>query len=190
MSAPPSQREAASQRLREHPDVVDAVTFRTRQRDPAQQVVAVVPGPLASVVDLRDHLWDALAPADLPDLLVAVPELPRDPAGAIDTGRIEQEALDQPGSCTFRPVVTASEQAIAAVWREVLGRARIGADDNFLDLGGDSMTAALLLDQTNERLGVELTLADLLGAPSLAALAEIVDRAARVGTAETVDGAE
>jgi acyl carrier protein len=175
MSAPSSEREVASTWLRDHPDVIDTVTFRTRRRRPEQQVIVVVPGPLANVVDLRDHLWDTLSPTDLPDLLVTVPELPRDPAGAVDTGRIEADALDQPSRCTFRPVSTPTEQAIAAVWSEVLGRARIGADDNFLDLGGDSMTAALLLDRTNERLGVELTLADLLAAPSLAALAETID---------------
>lgn len=178
MSAPPSELETAAKLLREHPDVVEATTFRTREREPALTVVAVVPGPLASVVDLRDHLWDTLAPAELPDALVTLGELPRDATGAVDPGRLEADALDQPGTCTFRPARTPTEVAIAAVWSEVLGRARVGADDNFLDLGGDSMTAALLLDLTNERLGVALSLGDLLAAPSLAALAETVDSAA------------
>lgn len=175
MSAPSSALEAASATLREHPDVVEAVTFLTRERDPALRVVAVVAGPLTSPVDLRDHLWDALPPADLPDLLVAVPDLPKDGSGAVEVGQIESGALDQPGACTFRPPRTPTEVAIAGVWRNVLGRAHVGADDNFLDLGGDSMTAALLLDLTNEQLGVDLSLGDLLAAPSLAALAETVD---------------
>jgi fengycin family lipopeptide synthetase D len=173
MTAPLSQ-DVASDLLRDHPDVLDSITFYSPGAEPARRVAAVVLGPLASVVDLRDHLWETLAAADLPDLLVAVPELNRDPAGAVDTAPIEA-SLDQPGTCTFRPPATPTEQALAAVWREVLGRGRIGADDNFLDLGGDSMTAALLLDLTNERLRLELTLGDMLAAPSLAALAESID---------------
>jgi len=173
MTAPLSQQDA-SDLLRNHPDVVDTITFST-QREPVRRVAAVVLGPVASVVDLRDHLWDTAAHADLPDLLVPMRELPREPAGEVDTVQIEAEALDRPGNCTFRAPGTQTEQAVAAVWREVLGRARISADDNFLDLGGDSMTAALLLDLTNERLGVELSLGDMLAASSLAALAHIID---------------
>lgn len=157
-----------------HPDVVDSITFSTT-REPVRRVVAVVLAPGASVVDLRDHLWDTVDPEDLPDALVELPDLPRDAAGEVDTAAIEAEALDRPGTWTFRPLTTPTEEAVAAVWREVLGRSRIGADDNFLDLGGDSMTAALLLDQTVDRLGVDLTLGELLSAASLAALAELID---------------
>lgn len=171
---PPLSRQAASDLLGEHPDVVNSITFSTRT-EPPRRIAAVVLGPVASVVDLRDHLWDTLAPEDLPDLLVALPELPCNPSGEVDTARIEAEALNRPGTCTFRSPATPTEQAVAAVWREVLGRARISADDNFLDLGGDSMTAALLLDLTNERLAVQLTLADMLTARSLAALADTID---------------
>jgi acyl carrier protein len=173
MSAPPSALDALAQALRDREDVVDAVTFRTS--DGTRTVAAVVPGPLASLADLRDQLWDTLPAEQLPDVLVAVSELPRDEDGAVATDRIEAEAVDQPGTYTFRPVESATEIAIAEVWREVLGRARIGADDNFLDLGGDSMTAVLLLDRTNERLGTGLTLTDLLAAASLRELAANID---------------
>lgn len=173
MSSPPSVLDALTQALRDHADVVDAVTFRTS--DGTRTVAAVVPGPLASLVDLRDQLWDTLPAEQLPDALVAVSELPRTEDGAVATDRIEADALDQPGTFTFRPVESPTEVAIADVWREVLGRSRIGADDNFLDLGGDSMTAALLLDLTNDRLGTGLTLTDLLAAASLRDLAASID---------------
>ena len=124
-AAPPPP--AAPDLIADHPDVVNSITFSTT-REPARRVTAVVLAPGASVVDLRDHLWDALAPADLPDALVALPDLPRDAAGEVDTAAIEAEALDRPGTWTFRPLTTPTEEAVAAVWREVLGRSRIGAD--------------------------------------------------------------
>jgi hypothetical protein len=164
MSAPLSELDTAAKLLREHAGVTGAAALRTPD---GRRVLAVVPGLATAPVDLRDHLWETLDPADLPDVLVAVDVLPADAAG-LDT--------EGPGSHTFRAPSTPTEEQLAEIWTETLGRARVGADDNFLDLGGDSMTAALLLDLTNERLETGLTLGDLLSSPSLAAVAETVDR--------------
>jgi acyl carrier protein len=165
MSAPLSDLDTATKLLREHPGVTGAAALHGPD---GQRVLAVVPGLATAPVDLRDRLWDSLDPADLPDVLVAVDVLPDDGA-ALDT--------QGPGSHTFRAPSTPTEERLAGIWAETLGRDRVSADDNFLDLGGDSMTAALLLDLTNERLQTALTLGDLLSAPSLAAVAETVDRA-------------
>jgi hypothetical protein len=175
MNAPLFELDAVSSLLREQPGVAEVAAFRTATREPPLRVVAVVREPFGGVADIRDELWEGLPSGELPDVLVMLPALPRNESGDVDTGRIERDALDQPGSCTFRVPGTATEVALAAIWGEVLGRARIGADDNLLDLGGDSMTAALLLDLTNERLGVDLSLDSLLGAASLAVLARQVD---------------
>lgn len=177
MDVSTSELDAAEAVLRDHPDVREVATFRTSTREPALRVAAVVPEPVGSPVDIRDHLGTALSAESLPDVLLTVPELPRSAGGAVDTGRLEREALDRPGSgYTFRTPETATEVELAAIWSEVLGRARVYADDSFLDLGGDSMTAVLLLDLTNERLGVDLPLDELLDAPSLSALAASIDK--------------
>ncbi|WP_433073299.1 phosphopantetheine-binding protein [Dactylosporangium sp. CA-052675] len=164
MSAPLSGLDIAAETLREHPGVTEAAALLAPD---GRRILAVVPGLATAPVDLRDHLWATLGAADLPDVLVAVDALPADAAG-LDT--------EGPGSHTFRAPSTPTEEDLAEIWAETLGRERVAADDNFLDLGGDSMTAALLLDLTNERLETGLTLGDLLSAPSLAAIAETVDR--------------
>lgn len=165
MSAPLSELDTAAKLLREHPGVTDAAALHTPD---GRRVLAVVAGLATAPVDLRDQLWATLDAADLPDVLVAVDTLPADGAD-LDT--------EGPGSHTFRAPSTPTEETLAGIWAETLGRDRVAADDNFLDLGGDSMTAALLLDLTNERLGTELTLGELLAAPSLAAVAGLVERA-------------
>ncbi|WP_426502050.1 phosphopantetheine-binding protein [Dactylosporangium sp. McL0621] len=164
MSAP-VDLDTAAKVLREHPGVTAVAPLRGPD---GRRILAVVPGLATAPVDLRDQLWDAVDPAELPDVLVVVDALPAD-AAALDT--------EGPGSHTFRRPSTPTEEDLAEIWAETLGRTRVAADDNFLDLGGDSMTAALLLDLTNERLETDLTLGDLLSAPSLAAVAGLVDRA-------------
>lgn len=164
--------------LRDHPNVRAVATFTTSGREPALRVAAVVPDPVNAAADLRDHVAETVEPSALPDLLLAVPDLPHGADGTVDTARIERDLLDVPGAgFSFRAPATATEVELAAIWSEVLGRPRVFAGDNFLDLGGDSMTAVLLLDLITERLGVDLPLDDLLAAPSLSALAEGVDAA-------------
>jgi acyl carrier protein len=177
MGVPPSGPDAVDSMLREHPNVRAVATFQTATRDPVLRVAVVVPEPVSATVDIRDYLGAALAPPALPDVLLGLPELPRGAGGAVDTGLIERDLLDRLGSgFTFRVPQTATEVDLAAIWGEVLGRPRVYAGDNFLDLGGDSMTAVLLLDLINERLGVDLPLEELLAAASLAALADLIDK--------------
>ncbi|QRN99308.1 amino acid adenylation domain-containing protein [Archangium violaceum] len=67
------------------------------------------------------------------------------------------------------------EQRVAALWRERLGVAHIGRDDNFLDLGGNSLMAAQLLTQLRETFGVQLPLSDLFEATTIATLSARIE---------------
>jgi acyl carrier protein len=63
------------------------------------------------------------------------------------------------------------EAALAEIWREALHMDRIGVEDDYTDLGGDSYDAAVIFAMIEERLGIHLTLSTLVGAPTVAALA-------------------
>jgi len=63
------------------------------------------------------------------------------------------------------------EQALAALWSELLGVRRIGARDSFFDLGGNSLVALRLFAAIRKRFGVTLPLATLFEAPTIAGLA-------------------
>ncbi|MVZ56343.1 hypothetical protein GP891_24205, partial [Escherichia coli] len=65
------------------------------------------------------------------------------------------------------------EQTIAAVWREVLGRDRIGRDDNFFELGGDSILSLQIIARLRKR-GVVLTPKQVFAQQTIAALAGVV----------------
>lgn len=65
------------------------------------------------------------------------------------------------------------EQAIAAIWEELLGASRIGRDDNFFELGGHSLLAVQLLSRISEQFGVDIGLATIFQTPDLRQLSEI-----------------
>lgn len=73
------------------------------------------------------------------------------------------------------------ERSLAEVWREILGGPPVRRWEGFFERGGDSRTALRLAERLRERLGVELPLADLLAAPTLAGLAEAIERRQREG---------
>ncbi|OAB55726.1 hypothetical protein AY599_17950 [Leptolyngbya valderiana BDU 20041] len=84
--------------------------------------------------------------------------------------RLEQTSSAPTGSTT--PL----EDTLAALWRELLGVQTVGRADNFFDLGGHSLLACRLVARLRRRLAVELPVAAVFEAPSLAGMAERVQR--------------
>jgi NAD(P)-dependent dehydrogenase (short-subunit alcohol dehydrogenase family)/acyl carrier protein len=68
------------------------------------------------------------------------------------------------------------EQAIAAVWQQVLGMAEVGVNDNFFELGGHSLLATQLRNHLHEVVRVDLPLRDLFDKPTVAGVAELVEK--------------
>ncbi len=77
-----------------------------------------------------------------------------------------------------RPYVeprTPTERILAQIWREALSVDRIGMDDRYFDLGGDSLVAANIFSQIEAKLGIYLPMTVLDNAPTIAQLAPQVD---------------
>ena len=108
-----------------------------------------------------------------PSAWVMLARLPLTPSGKLD-----RDALPAPPAASrrvpLRPCADETEARLAGLWSAVLGRAGIGADDNFFDLGGQSLLAMRLLARIAAALGVTLTLRDLFEAPTVAGMAERV----------------
>lgn len=171
MNLPLHRESSLESQLVGDEDIADAVSFRSAD---GLAVVAVVPTDFCTAVDIRDRVRERLDGEELPDRVIVVPAFPRDEDGSIQVDRIvdEPEAM----AAGFAAPGTPTEISLSELWCETLDRGWVGADDAFGDLGGDSMSALVLLDLIGERLGVEVTFDDLLGTSSLRSLAELVDQ--------------
>lgn len=69
-----------------------------------------------------------------------------------------------------------AEAGLARVWEDVLALAPIGVDDDFFDLGGDSLRAFALIAAIKRDRGVSLKPRDLFDAPTIAGLAALIAR--------------
>ena len=75
----------------------------------------------------------------------------------------------------FAAPQTETAKAIAVIWEQVLGVKGIGIDDNFFDLGGDSLIIVQILQKLRQTLKKDLTINDLLNANTIAELVQIID---------------
>jgi amino acid adenylation domain-containing protein len=161
--------------LADHPGVRDAVVLAREDRPGDVRLVAywtaADPAAAPPVADLRAHLGGRLPEHMVPAILVQLPALP-----LLSSGKIDRRALPAPklGSGEYVAPSTPTEEAIAAIWAEVLGLPRVSVRDEFFALGGHSLLAAKVLDAVDRRFGKSLPLVTLLLAPTVERLAALV----------------
>ena len=68
-----------------------------------------------------------------------------------------------------------SEQRLAEIWRAALSLDQVGIDDRYVDLGGDSLIAAVIFSRIEAEFGVHLPMVTLDSAPTIADLAARID---------------
>jgi amino acid adenylation domain-containing protein len=132
------------------------------------------------VEDLRAALSRSLPPYMVPAGFVQLAAFPITPNGKLDRKALPAPGSDAYGASSFAPPEGPVEEALAALWAELLGIEQVGRHDNFFDLGGHSLLAMRLLERMR-RLGFAADVRALFSAPTLAELA------ARVAAPAAVD---
>ncbi|MEE7547783.1 amino acid adenylation domain-containing protein, partial [Xanthomonas sp. Kuri4-1] len=161
-----------------HPAVADALVVGHADRQGGVQLVAYVVGREAAASPpaemLREFLQGQLPEAMVPSAFVPLRALPLTP-----NGKVDRKALPPPDTPAARAYVAprdALEIQLAELWQSLLGVTRVGVHDNFFELGGDSLRAAELMAQFPDRFGVELPLASLFQASTIAGMATALRR--------------
>ncbi len=163
--------------LGKHPQIRDAAVLAREDRPGEKRLVAYVV-PRGEEAPAAEDLMSFLR-ATLPDYLVprAIVTLAALPLNA--NGKVDRRALPAPefGSddAAYVEPRTPTEQKLAAIWREVLEIDRVGAHDNFFLLGGHSLLATRVTARVLGTLGVDVALARVFEAPTLAGLAAVID---------------
>ncbi|MEV4616041.1 amino acid adenylation domain-containing protein [Kitasatospora sp. NPDC049258] len=167
--------------LGDHPDVESSLVIAHRRpgEREARLVGYVAPraGRVLDVPELRARLGRTLPGYMVPAILVPLDAFPM-----TANGKIDRRALPDPdaylalGAGDYVPPRTRTEQIVAETWAEVLTLPKVGALDNFFQLGGDSIRAIKVVGALRRR-GVDLTVQHLLLHQSVEALAGCADAA-------------
>jgi amino acid adenylation domain-containing protein len=159
--------------LKAHPAVRESVAVVDDNRL-AAYVVAEGGGVTGN--ELRSYLKERLPEYMVPSVFVLLDELP-----LTANGKIDRKALPKPDRVrpeltdVFVAPATEVEESVARIWAEVLGVERVGVNDNFFELGGHSLLATTIASRIYELFQIELPLRTLFEAPTVAALATVIE---------------
>jgi amino acid adenylation domain-containing protein len=150
--------------LAAHPGVQQAVALVREDQPGDQRLVAyVVSNPGFSPDAARTTLRARLPEYMVPNLFVELTSMPQTPNGKVDRKALPapQSALAAASGDGAQTLMNAVEERVAAIWRSVLGAARVGLRDNFFDLGGHSLLIVQLHTQLQREFSTELPLVEL-----------------------------
>ncbi len=148
------------------PGVRDAVVMGRTDADGQTRLVAwIVADPefRPGIALLRRHLEKLLPDYMVPAAWVFVDRMPLAPNGKIHRGALPDPPPGRPNlDTTYAAPQSPMEQALAGIWGEALGIGAVGVDDDFLELGGNSIVAARIRARVTQELGFDLTFRDLI----------------------------
>jgi len=160
--------------LMEHPAVASSVVVPRQDTPGEKKLVAyvVLREKTGSMVELRDYLQGKLPSYMVPAAFVLIDALPLSPNGKVDRAALPAPQVAPGEVPRVRPAQSDMEQTIEAVWRKVLGTYQIGADENFFDVGGDSLQLLMVHAELEKALGSEFPLMDLFEYSTIRTLAQ------------------
>ncbi|MFJ7056385.1 amino acid adenylation domain-containing protein [Streptomyces griseobrunneus] len=161
--------------LADHPSVGQAVAAVSADAEGVRRIVGYVraaSGERPDVVALREFVAGRLPEYMVPAVVMVVESFALTPNGKVDRGALpvpEFRAAE-----VYRAPVTERELVLHEVFAEVLGQPRIGVDDSFFDLGGDSIISMQLAARAH-RAGLAVTVRDVFVHRTIARLAEAAE---------------
>ncbi len=154
--------------------VEQAVVIAREDRSAALRLVGYVTGT-ADPAALRKLLAERLPSYLVPAAVVAVDALPLTVSGKLDVRALP--APEYSDGDRYRAPGTLIEDILAGIYGRVLGIDRVGIDDSFFDLGGDSLSAMRVIAAANTALDADLKVGTLFDSPTIAQLASRIYRA-------------
>ncbi|HHM21728.1 MAG TPA: hypothetical protein ENJ20_06860, partial [Bacteroidetes bacterium] len=131
---------------------------------------------------LQDHLKANLPDYMVPPVIVEVQTMPRLPNGKIDHKALEQLEKEPLPATGFAKAKSETEQQLKAIWEEVLAFSPVSTNDNFFEIGGDSILSIQIVARAKEA-GLPMSAEHLFKYQTIGRLAAVLDRNSAAKTA-------
>ncbi|MGA6208858.1 amino acid adenylation domain-containing protein, partial [Nocardia testacea] len=160
-----------------HPDVEFAITVGHDTDAGATILVSyvlAVPGRSVDTAAVTEFVAERLPAHMVPSVVMVLDEIPLTPVGKLDRKALPEPVFE---ARRFRAPSTPIEEIVAGVFAEVLGIERVGADDDFFALGGNSLIATQVAARLGAALDTTVPVRMLFEASTVAALAAAAETA-------------
>ncbi len=153
--------------------VAQAVVIAREDHPGDKRLVGYITGT-ADPANARTALAERLPPYMVPTAVVVLDALPLTVNGKLDARALPTPEYQAAGQ--YRAPATATEEILAGIYAQVLGLERVGIDDSFFDLGGNSLLAMRVVTAINKALDTDLAVRTLFYAPSVKSLSAHLGR--------------
>ncbi|WP_317168038.1 non-ribosomal peptide synthetase [Spirosoma taeanense] len=175
--------------LMQQPIIQQAVVV-AREDTPGQKMLAAYLVAKKGKIDtaaLRKAIAQQLPDYMIPAYFTVLDDLPKSISGKVDRKALPKPNFTRPELATlYRKPSTATEQAVARIWCELLYIDRIGLDDNFFELGGNSLLAQKTVAALKNQLGFVLPITKLYQYPSIAGITAYLNPDSKKTTVQPV----
>jgi amino acid adenylation domain-containing protein len=152
--------------------VLEAVVIAREDHPGDKRLVAYLTASAELNIDeLRAQLKAVLPEYMVPSAFMILDALPLTPNGKLDRKALPVPEGDAYGAREYEAPQGKQEEALAAIWQDILGIERVGRHDHFFELGGHSLLAVQVITRIRQGMGCELALRDLFDHPVLQDLA-------------------
>ena len=163
------------QAMLQHPMIQQTIVIAHKNDDTASLVCYYTVKQAVTIEALRQHLSTFVPEYMIPSFFVQLDEFKLNLHGKID-----RKALPKPEELLYERVPyvapnTVSEQKLAAIWGEILGLSKVGVQNLFIDLGGDSLKAIRTVSKIYKVFEVEVSLKDFFEHATVQQLAQLID---------------
>ncbi|WP_433701326.1 amino acid adenylation domain-containing protein [Nocardiopsis sp. CA-288880] len=157
------------------PDVAQAVVLVAEAPTGGRRLVAYVTGHGADPEATRERLTRELPAYMVPAAVTVLESLPLNSNGKVDRALLPEPAWARAAAPVHVEPQTPTEEAVARVWARTLGLERIGRDDNFFEIGGDSVRSLQVVREVENLLAVTVPTRLLFDHQTVRAYAEAVE---------------
>jgi amino acid adenylation domain-containing protein len=155
--------------------LVAYVVDRSAGAEPAERLIA----------QLKGYLRTQPTFCPIPQEWMILKSLPRTPSGNIDRSGLPPPEGASDGHGYVAPL-TELERTLVDIWQEQLGIVRVGIEDNYFVLGGDSIRSVSLVAEAQKR-GVRFSVKDLFSHPTVSGVASAIEHGEASGGSEAED---
>ncbi|MDO3679095.1 non-ribosomal peptide synthetase [Paenibacillus ehimensis] len=165
-------------RLIRHESVKEAVVTARAGEQQQSYLCAYVVAREGGEIDkakLKQHLKECLPEYMIPSYFVRLDSIP-----LTSNGKVDRKALPAPDRSgllvsDYEAPQSGIQEALADIWRGVLGVGKIGIHDNFFDLGGHSLKATIVISEIHKQLQIEVPLRELFRYPTIQELSAYIE---------------
>lgn len=163
--------------LLKHELVKDVVVTVRQDNNGLKSLTAyVVSESHLSISELKKHLGSELPDYMVPSFFVMLDSIPMTANGKVDKNALPEPDRTVGTGTQYIAPANITEEKLVSIWQSVLNIDRVGVNDRFFDLGGDSVKAINVVSSINSEFNAELPVSKLFSNPTVREIGEYIDK--------------